>query len=79
MKFEHTRPEDLHLVAYQLETTELTPTYRCDLRTQPPDLFVDESTTDWSRLPGRKQENLMLSKITQSTELKAHNNIIAKE
>lgn len=49
MHFENIHPDDLHLVAYQLETTELTPTYRCDLRTQPPDLFVDESATDWSK------------------------------
>ncbi len=33
-----------------LETTGLRPTYRFDLRTTPPDVFVDHTGTDWSSL-----------------------------
>ncbi|QXD15526.1 methyltransferase domain-containing protein [Rhodocaloribacter litoris] len=33
-----------------LETTGLRPTYRFDLRTGPPDVFVDASETDWRHL-----------------------------
>ena len=33
-----------------LGQTWLTPTYRADLRTTRPDVFVDESATDWSSL-----------------------------
>ena len=33
-----------------LGQTWLTPTYRADLRTAQPDVFVDESATDWSSL-----------------------------
>lgn len=41
---------DLYLESYELETTEITDTYRVDLRTQPPDIFEDLSNTNWSRL-----------------------------
>lgn len=34
----------------QIGTTGLMPNYRYDLRTTPPDLFVDETTTDFSSL-----------------------------
>ena len=37
-----------------LETTFLEQTYRVDLRTGLPDLFVDESETDWSHLSWRE-------------------------
>lgn len=36
--------------AHELETTEIFPTYRADLRTSQPDVFVDESTTEWKTL-----------------------------
>ncbi len=47
---EHTNINDLYLESYELETTELTPIYRTDLRTQPPDIYVEQSNIDWSRL-----------------------------
>ncbi|RMH80226.1 MAG: class I SAM-dependent methyltransferase [Calditrichaeota bacterium] len=33
-----------------LETTQVLPSHRLDLRTTPPDVFKDESATDWFRL-----------------------------
>lgn len=39
---------------FELETTAILPTYRADLRTSPPDVFVDETATDWSRLTWRE-------------------------
>ncbi len=38
------------LESFDLETTGLRPTFRYDLRTTPPDVFVDHSETDWSKL-----------------------------
>ncbi len=35
---------------HTLETTGLAPTYRFDLRTTPPDVFVDAAPTDWAKL-----------------------------
>ncbi len=47
----HTsRLDDLYLESYELDTSELTPTYRSDLRTRPPDIFIDDSNHDWSKL-----------------------------
>jgi len=43
-------PEELQLESYELETSEITQTHRTDLRTRPPDVFQDESKTDWSQL-----------------------------
>jgi len=42
--------DDLYLESYELDTSELTPTYRSDLRTRPPDIFIDDSNHDWSKL-----------------------------
>ncbi len=39
-----------------LETTGLRPTYRFDLRTAPPDVFVDHTGTDWARLSWKDVE-----------------------
>lgn len=38
-----SRLEELYLESYELETTELTPTHRTDLRTEPPDVYVEHN------------------------------------
>jgi len=43
-------PATQTLDAYEIGTTGLAPTYRYDLRTTPPDLFIDHTGTDWAKL-----------------------------
>lgn len=42
--------DDIVIDEYELETTEITQTYRVELRTQPPDVLEDYSDTDWKSL-----------------------------
>ena len=42
--------ENLFLETYELETTEITQTYRTELRTSPPDVFKTEDTSNWRAL-----------------------------
>lgn len=70
MHTESSNPVNLILEAYELETTELTPTHRKDLRTYPPDVFVKLPETKWSNLDW-KQVGLPYSIRTYSTHRSA--------
>jgi len=63
MLTEHSNPVNLILEAYELNTTELTSTYRKDLRTYPPDIMVVLPNTKWSTL---KEDQLGVKHVVKN-------------
>lgn len=67
--------------AFPLEHFERLGTHVVDTRTTPPDLFVDESATDWRRLTWRELGLYAYENgfdVLRAGYVKAHNGVVAK-